>query len=123
MSITLFFLLCFVFALHFIGDFMLQTHKQATNKSKSIKYLTYHVLTYCLPFFALIALGGLSYNMLYFFLLLFGTHWLTDFFSSKATSYFYRKQDWHNFFVIVGFDQLVHIITLMYLTDIFILGG
>jgi hypothetical protein len=120
MSITLFILLGLLFTLHFIGDFMLQTHKQAINKSTSIKYLTYHVLTYCIPFLVFLT-GGLSLNMLWFFLLLFGTHWVTDFVTSKITSYFWQKKDMHNFFVIIGFDQLIHILTLMYLLDTFIL--
>ena len=106
--------------MHFVGDFMFQTHKQAINKSKSPKYLTYHALTYCIPFLLLFC-GGVGWNVVWFILLLFGSHWLTDFITSKATSYFWQKKDMHNFFVVVGFDQLIHIITLLYLLDTFIL--
>lgn len=121
MATTLFILIILIFILHFIGDFILQTHKMAINKSTSIKYLTYHVLTYCIPFLILLT-GGFGWNMLWFFLLLFGTHWITDFITSKITSYFWKKKDMHNFFVIIGFDQLIHAITLLLLLDIFILS-
>lgn len=39
-------------------------------------------------------------------------HFGTDFFTSRWTSALYAKQDWHNFFAVVGFDQLIHQATL-----------
>jgi hypothetical protein len=39
-------LLIILYVCHFIGDFIFQTRKMAENKSKSIYYLTSHVLWY-----------------------------------------------------------------------------
>ncbi len=35
-------------------------------------------------------------------------HFAVDFYSSKATKYYSGNSDWHNFFVIIGLDQLIH---------------
>jgi len=120
MATSVLILLIIIMMFHFIGDFLLQSRKMADNKSKSIKWLTLHVLSYCLPFLPLIN-GGLSMNLLWFFLLLFSTHWITDFITSKLTSYFYKQQKIKNFFIVVGFDQFIHTTTLLILTNKFIL--
>ena len=81
--------------IHFISDFILQSDKMAINKSSKFHWLFIHCLTYSA-----------------FFLVLFGPlfsivngilHGITDFCSSKATSYFHKKGDRHNFFVVIGF--------------------
>lgn len=47
----------FIIVAHFVGDFVLQTHRMAVNKSKSLFYLSYHVLvyTFCLQLFSALA--------------------------------------------------------------------
>jgi hypothetical protein len=35
-------------------------------------------------------------------------HFITDFYTSRLTSYFWSIGDRHNFFVVVGLDQLIH---------------
>jgi len=39
-------------------------------------------------------------------------HWVVDFFTSRASGHFWKKNDMHWFFVVVGFDQLLHMATL-----------
>ena len=39
-------------------------------------------------------------------------HFITDYFTSRWSSRLYVKQDWHNFFVVIGFDQLIHQLTI-----------
>ena len=96
---------------HWVADFVLQTHWQATNKSKNNVALLHHVTTYT----AVFSIGAL---------VLFGAaggpfaavngilHFSTDYCTSRATSRLYAKQDYHNFFVVIGFDQLIHQTTI-----------
>ena len=100
-------------AVHWVADFILQTHWQAQNKSKNLEALARHVGSYTLALligsafifgqsaalFAFVAINGIL-------------HFGTDYFTSRWTSALYAKQDWHNFFVVVGLDQLIHQVTL-----------
>ncbi len=96
---------------HWIADFVLQTHWQASNKSKNLIALGRHVgiYTITLCFGAGILFGPFGIG---FALVNGALHFATDFFTSKWTSALYAKQDWHNFFVVVGLDQLIHQTTL-----------
>ena len=93
-----------VLFVHFIADFVLQTDKQARGKSSSFYWLTQHLMVYTiclLPF-------GWKYALING-----AVHWVVDYCSSRGTSYFYKKGDTHNFFVVVGLDQLIHTSTLV----------
>lgn len=39
-------------------------------------------------------------------------HWLTDFVSSRITKKLWELKDYHNFFVVIGLDQLCHYVVL-----------
>ena len=100
-------------AVHYVGDFILQTHWQASNKSKRLDALIKHVLIYTGVLFlaswllfwdtAAVARFTLANGLL---------HFGTDYVTSRWTSRLYAKQDWHNFFVVIGLDQLIHQTTL-----------
>lgn len=100
--------------IHWVADFILQTHWQAQNKSKNNEALARHVGVYTLTLAtASWFVFGTSYDKWAAFWALNGLlHFCTDYFTSKWTSKLYAKQDWHNFFVIVGLDQLIHQFTL-----------
>lgn len=89
--------------LHFFADFIFQTDQMAINKSTSIKWLSLHILAYSWPFlwfgwkFAIV-------NAI--------AHFITDFFTSKATSWLWKHNERHWFFTVIGFDQAIHMTTL-----------
>lgn len=98
-------------AVHWFADFVLQTHWQAQNKSKRIDALARHVAVYTL---ALAVASSPFIGALWApFVIVNGVlHFVTDFFTSRWSARLYAKQDRHNFFVVIGLDQLIHQATL-----------
>lgn len=92
--------------IHFIADFLFQSDEMALNKSINIFWLTFHGLVYGLPFIFF----GWKFTIL---TSLF--HIAIDLITSQLTSYFYKKEKRHWFFVIIGFDQAIHITCLIVL--------
>ena len=104
----------FILLIHFLADFGLQTHDQATGKSTSTKWLTYHVGVYSIIW--LLASWVYYDNFaqaITFATITFILHWITDFLTSRIGKPFWDKQDFHNGFVVVGFDQVLHYIQLV----------
>lgn len=104
---------CGLLMVHWLADFVCQTHWQASNKSKRFDALARHISSYT----AVLAvcsfwLFGVTYNTFYFAALNGTLHLATDFVTSRWSAHFYAKQDWHNFFVVIGLDQLIHQLTL-----------
>lgn len=101
-------------AVHWIADFVLQTHWQATNKSKNNRALAQHVCVYTSALAAYVSFAFASAGMgILIFVAVNGVlHFATDWCTSRMSSRLYAKQDWHNFFVVIGFDQLIHQTTL-----------
>jgi hypothetical protein len=109
-----YFLLAFgIIVLHFIADFVLQTDAQAKAKSKSNNALLAHTGIYSL-FFLVAGLfcGGIIFAGK-FALITFLAHTVTDYFTSRLNSWLWAKGDVHNFFVSVGFDQVLHYAQLL----------
>ena len=99
-------------AAHWVGDFVLQTNFQASNKSKRLDALSLHVATYTLTLFiaAIILLGVTAAAI--FAAINGALHFATDYITSRASSKLWEEQSWHRFFVMIGFDQLIHQATL-----------
>lgn len=111
-------ILIFILILHWLGDFVFQTHWMASNKSKSLKALSLHILTYT----GVLSLGIFdSQAFLYFALLNGAIHFIIDFFTSKLSSKLYSEHKIHNFFVVIGFDQLLHL-SILVITARWLLG-
>lgn len=106
---------------HWVFDFIMQSHYQATNKSKNNKALFEHVLTYSLAWFLVGILylniniflpldqyKELAIDVIVFTSITFICHFITDYFTSRLNTYLWNKKDVHNFFVSIGGDQLLH---------------
>jgi hypothetical protein len=123
---------------HFFADFIMQTDEMAKNKSESNYWLTRHVVTYTvtsacfyysLIFLCLIlsvfvvgaeTLGSYQvfisnslFNLLIFILINGVLHWVTDYFTSRASKHYYKQGKSHEFFIVVGLDQFIHHATLL----------
>jgi len=105
-----------IILIHWFADFVLQTDEDAKNKSKSNKHLTSHVIMYTVVW----SLVSLWYCTVYnnpvmgmlFPIITFGCHWITDYFTSRLNSRLWKEGKVHNFFVSVGFDQVLHYVQL-----------
>ena len=114
--------------IHWVADFVLQTDKQAKNKSKSWKALLSHTFNYSLMWYGIIVIFSVWGNhfggpkiqdlgwspwMGLFPVITFVCHTITDYFTSRLNSKLYGKGDIHNFFVSIGFDQWLHAVQLL----------
>ena len=132
-SFALAFVLCIMFA-HWVADFVTQPHEVAVNKWNSLPHLVAHVGMYgfvlwfmmLLPF----ALVFPSMYSMYYSDRTFANvsilalcnciaHGIIDFPESRLTHSLYAKQDYHNFFVVMGFCQFLHISILFVTADHF----
>lgn len=115
--------LIFLFFVHWLADFVCQTQYMAENKWKDFSALFYHVLTYSCVLGVCLSLYFQWYDdnlklfvtLRYweFYMLTFGFHLFTDFFTSKLTHKLYTEQKIYSFFVVIGFDQFIHLVTLL----------
>lgn len=115
---TVGFILWVLFA-HWIADFVCQTSWQAQNKSKNWNALFDHVIYYSIIVTFLIGITftvdlSIKFSSI-FWAVTFLAHFFTDAITSRITSYLYNKKDYHNFFVVIGFDQILHY-TQLFLT-------
>lgn len=99
---------------HWIADFVLQTDKMAKGKSKNWKDLLSHTLTYSLTMWVTVMLLTNAIIAFCFWLITFVCHTITDYFTSRLNSKLWDRGKVHNFFVSVGFDQLLHYLQLYF---------
>ena len=119
----------FIILVHWVSDFVLQTHHMSTRKSSSNYYLTLHVVIYSfatiLGWALVLPLLGIRLSsgpVWLAFLLIFVTHWITDYFTSRRTSKLYKEERYHDFFVVIGFDQVLHYVQLLLIFNYIILN-
>lgn len=134
-------LMLYAMLLHFVGDFILQNNAMAIGKSKDNWILARHVSVYSVTVAAGLwpVIGWRAAFTLW--TLTYGAHFVTDYFTSRWTSrlwfvgqtcqqekrtesdgeYSVTRYDWvpqfdgtkrHDFFVAIGFDQLLHAVQL-----------
>jgi hypothetical protein len=113
---------------HYVGDFVTQQNNHKINRTNNIyhkikrylKHIYPHTLIYSgiltglllilqifnlLPFIHYI-------NILWFFIITYISHLLTDLFVTLVVNKHLLKNKRHKYFVTIGFDQLIHYITL-----------
>ena len=124
---------------HWVGDFVLQTHWQSVNKSKRLDALAAHVATYtAVLFLSSMVWFGQGAGVWWFVTVNGALHFATDFLTSRwnarlwfkafpwdgispAVCYPPQNGTMHNFFVAVGLDQFIHRLTLLVTFAVFIL--
>ncbi len=104
---------CILLLAHWFGDYVFQSSDMALQKSHSLKWLGIHtgvytivILVFCFFIF--------SFKTALLYVAINGViHGITDFFTSKAAAKHIKNP--RRFYPILGFDQLLHTVTL-YLT-------
>lgn len=124
-------LVLYLIFLHWVADFIFQTDWQAKNKSSNWAALSKHVLTYTATMGVGISLYienrvGVDFENVWQFVLMWtvlngALHFATDMVTSRINSRLWEKGQVHNFFVSVGFDQVLHYFALIF-TFFWLLG-
>ena len=109
---------------HWFADFVLQTDAMAKGKSSSNAWLLRHIGVYtsglyiclfggCLARIAM-GLSIPSARTLAVYCLINGlAHLSIDYVTSRITKRLWAEKRVHDFFVVIGFDQALHMTTLM----------
>lgn len=101
-----------IIVIHWVADFVCQTSWQAENKSKQWGALLEHTLDYSLVWFCVSFFYGLETNYDFKILLLspitFIFHTATDYYTSRLNAKLWEEKKVHQFFVSIGFDQVLH---------------
>ena len=92
--------------LHFIADFILKSDYVARNKSKNNWVLLEHVTIYSLPFIAFISPLYALINAI--------LHLCVDYVTSRLTGKLWASGEVYWFFAVIGLDQLLHILSLIW---------
>lgn len=106
--------------MHWFSDFLIQTDWQATNKSKSWKALLDHTIICAIVMTWFIIIGSaiglfvpkFSYSSLLFGIIMFVSHTIIDYMTSRITSKLWEMKKIRPFFDVIGFDQLLHYATI-----------
>lgn len=86
-----------------------------------MRYLTAHTSTYSLAmsgaFLGLIfgefSLWAVLGKIFVFYWVTFIAHTITDFYTSRAVKHYFDKENYHNGFVVIGLDQILHYMQLL----------
>lgn len=120
-------IILFIMFTHWVADFVLQSQEMSAYKSSSIYWLSTHASSYAVSMmfmwviFTLFSHYGyingpelpgiwLFFQVLF---LIFISHGLIDCITSRITKKLWNKNKLHNFFVVIGFDQWLHLVQLL----------
>lgn len=106
----------FILINHFVADFLCQSRKMGEGKSSSMYWLSMHILVYTIVLGFLSEFFFTSATVFLTWILINSVaHFATDFVTSRMSTYFYKTNNLKWFWFTIGFDQLIHQLTL-YLT-------
>ena len=95
----------YILSIHFIADFVLQSDRVAKGKSKDSWVLLEHGTIYMIPLLLISPMYALVNASI---------HITIDYFTSRLSGKLWARGEVHNFFVVIGFDQLLHVLTLLW---------
>lgn len=98
---------------HFVCDFILQTDGMAQGKSSSNVWLGKHIAVYTGTLLFILAWKYAIAGALLYCLVNGAAHFATDYVTSRITKKLWATKQVHNFFVVIGFDQAIHLTTLI----------
>lgn len=104
-----------ILLVHFIADFVMQSDEDAKKKSTDTNALLSHTGIYSLVWMVAAGLFLSPIRIMIFTIITFIAHTITDYITSRIVKKYFDKQDYHNGFVVIGIDQMLHYIQL-YLT-------
>ena len=102
-------LLVYLLFVHWFADFVLQTEEMAEKKSEPYNFA---LLEHCFIYGACFIVATL--NPLYGLALGF-IHFPVDYYTSRVNKQLYNDNKIHRFFVSIGFDQFLHMATIILL--------
>lgn len=114
-----------ILLVHWFTDFVLQSNNQATKKSQSNKPWNYFLAEHCFVYSSVSTMIYFYYfywqgyviegdlNVLFIFPYLYITHYITDWVTSRWSKSYFDENNYHNGFVVIGFDQILHYLTLL----------
>jgi len=114
------FLVLYLLLSHWIADFIFQDEKWALSKKSSFKSLLKHTITYSLVMGYLFMFVFNLFNLILFIIFAFMSHTAVDYFTSKWVGKMFSQNKLGssipNFgaFSIIGLDQLIHYIVLIF---------
>lgn len=103
-----------IFFLHWLGDFVFQSQRMAENKKWDHVELLMHVAVYGFTIFWVIATIDQTLRNQFFVWWSINVllHLLIDAVTSRASAWEWEKKNVHDFFVIIGLDQMAHMMCL-----------
>ena len=115
------YLIVFLLFTHWVADFPFQTDWMAVNKSTNFFALLCHIMTYGIITFSWVGLFvpsittiTIANSILWYVVINTYFHLMIDMMTSTWTSYLWKKGDRHNFFVVIGLDQFIHVTVLIF---------
>ena len=112
---------------HWVSDFILQTDEMAKGKRKDWGCLLRHTVLYSMIWLLVgffmtpnlygsgaLEVGDWMCKVSMFVFITFITHTFVDYFTSRINYRLKVKNDMHNMFVVIGFDQMLHYLQLYF---------